>query len=160
MRLFICHVSEDQVSFVRPLADALSVDFKVWYSEYELRLGDSLLGKITEGLRSSDFGIVVLSKAFFKRKKWSEAELRGLFALETESRKVILPIRYGVTTDEVTAYSPILGDRLSVSADEGLPKVVEEIKLAVGMLERGRQLTALNSAAERVRKLELTLSGK
>jgi hypothetical protein len=43
--LFISHASEDR-DFVRPLAEALCQEYDVWYSEYELTLGDSLLQKI------------------------------------------------------------------------------------------------------------------
>lgn len=67
MMLFICHASEDR-DFVRPLAEALSKEYeKIWYSEYELRIGDPLLDKIDEGLARCDFGIVVLSKPFFEK---------------------------------------------------------------------------------------------
>ena len=46
MMLFICHGSEDRDEFVLPLAEALSKEYeKIWYSEYELRLGDRLLEK-------------------------------------------------------------------------------------------------------------------
>jgi TIR domain len=68
MFLFVCHASEDRDDFVRPLAEALRKEYeKVWYSEYELTLGDSLLEKIDQGLASCDFGIVVLSKPFLRR---------------------------------------------------------------------------------------------
>ena len=52
VKIFLSHASEDQPDFVRPLAEALSgftEEFKVWYSEYELTLGDKLLKKIDEG---------------------------------------------------------------------------------------------------------------
>src|ERR1043166_4069130 len=108
MFLFICHASEDQEDFVRPLAEALRKEYEnVWYSEYELTLGDSLLQKIDQGLASCDFGVVVLSKPFFE-KRWPRAELDGLFARETRARKVILPIWKDITEDEVKARSPIL----------------------------------------------------
>jgi hypothetical protein len=65
MRLFISHASEDK-DFVRPLAEALRPDFEVWYDEYKLTLGDSLLAKIDEGLASCDYGVVVLSPSFLR----------------------------------------------------------------------------------------------
>jgi hypothetical protein len=68
MRLFICHVSEDKSDFVAPLARKLREHFDVWYDDFQLTLGDNLLQKITEGLTTSDFGVVVLSKLSFERK--------------------------------------------------------------------------------------------
>ena len=41
-KLFISHATEDQEAVARPLADALSEHFKVWYAEYELVVGMSL----------------------------------------------------------------------------------------------------------------------
>jgi TIR domain len=82
--LFLSHAWEDKDAFVRPLAEALSLEFDVWYDEYALKPGDSLLEKISEGLRSCDRGIVVLSRHFFE-KRWTQAELNGLFAHTTKS---------------------------------------------------------------------------
>ncbi len=141
MLLFICHASEDQADFVRPLAEALKKEHDVWYSEYELTLGDSLLQKIDQGLASCDFGVVVLSKAFFA-KKWPRAELDGLFALETHSRKIILPIWKEITEEEVKAQSPILAGRLAAVS------------------ERQRNLTALDAVAQRVQSLKTTIAHK
>lgn len=159
MLLFISHASEDQKDFVEPLANELGKVFDVWYAPYQLSLGDSLLQKIDEGLRSCDFGVVVLSQAFFS-KKWPKAELDGLFALEGTSRKVILPVRKGLSPEDVAGYSPILGGRLSVSADEGLAKVVEEIRLAVDVSERKRQLTIVGTAAQKFKLLDQSLKEK
>ena len=91
MLFFICHASEDKSDFAEPLSTELSKVYDVWYDEYRLTLRDLLSAKINEGLATYDFGIVVLSLAFF-RKKWPQAELDGLFALEAKARKIILPI--------------------------------------------------------------------
>lgn len=66
--VFISHTSEDKDAIVRPLAEALAKGgLKVWYDEFELKIGDSLRRKIDKGLAHSRFGIVVLSQAFSKR---------------------------------------------------------------------------------------------
>src|SRR5882724_7671129 len=119
-RLFISHASEDKDDFVRPLAEALRVHCDVWYDEYSLKLGDSLLEEINKGLGSCDYGVVVLSHHFFT-KKWPRAELDGLFALETTTRKIILPVWRDVSSDDVLAFSPILAGRLAVRDSEGPP---------------------------------------
>lgn len=112
---FISHATEDKEDFVRPLAEALvSAGYKVWYDEHQLKLGDSLRKKIDEGLKSSKFGIVVLSLSFFK-KNWPEYELNGLVAREINGVKVILPIWHKVTKDEVLSFSPTLADKLALN---------------------------------------------
>lgn len=126
--VFICHASEDKQDFVKPLADALvKENLKVWYDEFELTLGDSLREKIDYGLANSRYGIVVLSKAFF-RKKWPKEELDGLVVRQTsEGKKVILPIWHGVGYSDVKKFSPMLAGKLAAKSEEGLEAVVAQI---------------------------------
>ena len=154
--LFLSHASEDKHDLVRPLAQRLQADFEVWYDEYELVLGDSLLQKITEGLHKCDYGVVVLSRHFFA-KKWPRAELDGLFALETTERKVILPIWKDVTEDDVKAFSPILAGRLGVPSADGIERIIYEIQRAVGLTERVRDLSQ-SKWKERFASLDIDLA--
>ncbi len=111
---FICHASEDKKSIVRPLAAALDeLRFRVWYDEFELKVGDSLRQSIDKGLVNSRYGIVILSKAFFA-KDWPQYELNGLTAREIDGEKVILPVWHGVTKADILQYSPPLADKIAV----------------------------------------------
>jgi len=129
IKLFISHASEDKEAFVKRLAAALNANpkFKVWYDGYSLRLGDSLLESISKGLHSSDYGIVVLSPAFFA-KKWPANELAGLFALETKEKKIVLPIWHNVDHDEILAFNPILADRFAIPSTKSLEEIVFAIE--------------------------------
>lgn len=112
---FISHATEDKDSFVRPLSELLiKSGYKVWYDEFQLRIGDSLRKKIDEGLKLSKYGIAVLSRDFF-RKNWPEYELNGLVAREMNGIKVILPIWHNVTRDEVLSFSPSLADKVALN---------------------------------------------
>src|SRR5439155_4565738 len=91
---FISHATEDKEKVVKPLANALTrMKYRVWYDEFELRVGDSLRQSIDKGLVNSRFGIVVLSPAFFA-KNWPKYELNGIVAREMDGNKVILTIWY------------------------------------------------------------------
>ena len=49
--VFICHASEDKAAVVEPLAASLNQQgLRVWLDRMEIRLGDSLSGKIDHGL--------------------------------------------------------------------------------------------------------------
>lgn len=114
---FISHASEDKNDIARPLAEELiRMGKKVWYDEYELRIGDSLRMKIEEGLTKSKYGIIILSHNFFS-KKWPQDELNGLWAKESSSNKVILPIWFKINKSEVVSYAPMLSDRVAVCSD-------------------------------------------
>ena len=125
--VFICHASEDKTSVARPLHDLLvSEGLKVWLDENEMKVGASLRESIDKGLAQSRFGVVILSRAFFG-KEWTERELSGLMARETERSKVILPVWHGVDRDFVVQFSPVLADRVAVSTSRGLERAAREI---------------------------------
>lgn len=114
---FISHASEDKDDFVRPLAGILKeYGFRIWYDEFELKIGDSLRESIDKGLVTSRYGIVVLSPKFLD-KNWTKYELNSLVAREIEGKKVILPIWHNVTKKQVMQYSPMLADKLALSSE-------------------------------------------
>lgn len=131
-KLFLSHAGEDKDGAARPLAEALEArGVNVWYDEYRLSLGDSLSAVIDRGLRECTHGVIILSHSFFK-KQWPQRELRGLVAREIhEGRKVILPVRHQISVEDVTKYSPPLGDKLSVSISDGIEHVADEIVRAL-----------------------------
>jgi len=133
---FISHASEDKEEFVRPLADKLSDSgYKIWYDEFELKVGDSLRRSIDRGLLKSRYGIVILSSSFFA-KNWPQYELDGLVAKEMEGRKVILPIWHKVSKDEVRSYSPSLADKVAINSSiSSLEDIVEQLGEVLGIKE-------------------------
>lgn len=158
-KLFISHASEDKADFVEPLVEALRyAGFDVWYDKFELTLGDSLLQKISQGLRECDYGVVVMSPNFF-RKKWTKAELDGLFAIESTERKVILPIWKDVTVDDVTAFSSILSGRLGAPTSGGVDAVVAEIQRAVQAAERMATFSSVENAISLFKALDDEVGG-
>jgi TIR domain len=90
--VFVSHASEDKDAVVRPLVSALRErGLRVWYDEFELRLGDSLRRRIDQGIARSAFGVVVLSPAFFA-KGWPNYELDGLVTRAVTGEQVLLPL--------------------------------------------------------------------
>ena len=131
---FIAHAGEDKETLVRPLAEALiQKDLRIWYDEFELKVGDSLRQSIDKGLVNSRYGIVVISRSFFS-KNWPQYELNALVAREIEGHKVILPIWHEVGKEEVLAYSPPLADKVALNTKsmsvaelvEALAKILRE----------------------------------
>jgi hypothetical protein len=132
--VFISHASEDKDEVVRPLALALiSEGLKVWYDEFEMKIGDSLRRKIDMGLANSRFGIVVLSKDFI-RKGWTNYELDGIITKSVSNEQVMLPIWHNLTKKEVIDYSPSLADKLarntsSFTVEEIAAEIAEVINI-------------------------------
>jgi hypothetical protein len=111
--VFISHASEDKDEVVRPLANELcNKGIKVWYDEFEMKIGDSLRRKIDKGLANSRFGIVVVSKDFIK-KGWTNYELDGIITKAVSGEQIILPIWHNITKKEVIDFSHSLADKLA-----------------------------------------------
>lgn len=122
--VFISHASEDKDAVVRPLATALQEKgVRVWYDEFEMRIGDSLRRKIDQGLANSRFGIVVISRSFIK-KGWTNYELDGLMTKAISRQQVLLPIWHDITKQEVIDYSPSLADKVARNTGQ---QTVQEI---------------------------------
>jgi hypothetical protein len=111
--VFLSHASEDKPFVGRLARELMNSGLTVWYDDFALDVGDSLRRSIDIGLRDSRYGIVVLSPHFF-RKEWPQRELDGLTAREDGRSKVLLPIWYNVSAEEVRNFSPPLADKLSV----------------------------------------------
>lgn len=125
--VFICHASEDK-EFVRNMAESLrDKGIEVWYDDFQLGWGDDLRPAIDNGLKNSKFGIVVFSKAFLAKKKWTEYELNALFSIEKIDKKVILPVWHDILRDDLAEYSPALADRLALSSNS-VNQIVSELE--------------------------------
>lgn len=124
--IFISHAFEDKI-FARALADELiRKGLRVWFDEFELKIGDSLNQKINFGLSNSRFGIVILSTNFFA-KNWTQKELGALTAKETDGEDIILPIWHNISIDEIRKQSPILADKLGISSEVALDEIIIRI---------------------------------
>ena len=105
--VFISYSSKDR-SFVERLAtDLRSRGLYVWFDQWELKVGDSLIEKINAGITSQDYLVVVLSKTSV-RSQWVMKELNAALMRElNERRVVVLPILI-----EDCAIPPLLSDKV------------------------------------------------
>ena len=130
--VFLSHATEDKETVAVPLRDALTRHgVRVWLDKTEIRIGDSLRRKIDEGIRSSRFGVVVLSPSFFA-KGWTNHELDGLVTRTVAGEQTMLPIWHEVTADDVRGYSPSLADKLALNtAEVDIDEIAEQIAAAI-----------------------------
>jgi len=128
--VFLSYASEDK-QFARRLARGLiDSGLKVWFDEFALEAGDSLRRSIDKGLRESKYGIVLLSPHFF-RKEWPQRELDGLTARDDGKSKVLIPVWYKISVEDVRKYSPPLADKLSVYYSGSTKDVISKLLRAI-----------------------------
>ena len=94
--VFVCHASEDKTDVAEPLYRHLdSVGIRCWYDRGEILWGDSIVGKINEGLKSSRFVIVIVSPALL-RTTWATKEMNAALSQEIDSGTTrVLPLMAG-----------------------------------------------------------------
>ena len=113
--LFLSHASEDKDEVARPLALALQErGLRVWYDEFELKIGDNLVAKLNAGISASRFGILVLSNSFFA-KRWTMHELDMLEHLWVTENRVLFPVWHKISEAEIRSYRVSLATRFGRS---------------------------------------------
>jgi hypothetical protein len=86
---------------------------RVWWDQFELKVGDSLVEKITLGLSRARYGVVALSRDFLAKPR-PQYELQGLTARDIVGDKVILPVWYDLGYDDVLRVNPPLVQKKSI----------------------------------------------
>jgi hypothetical protein len=124
---FISHAVEDKIPIANELCAKLEkAGLKIWYSGKELGVGDSIEKTIEKGLNRSRYGIVIFSPTYLA-KNWTIREFYTLLAKEIQEHKVILPVLYNVTLDDLKNKDLVMADRFAVNSDRGLDFVVQKL---------------------------------
>lgn len=91
-RVFLCHSSKDK-DFVERLAfDLEKVNVGVWFDKWEIRVGDSLIEKISKGIELNDYLAIIISTNSIES-EWVKREVNAALMRELEEKKVVvLPI--------------------------------------------------------------------
>lgn len=91
-RVFISHSSKDK-QFARWISvDLKNAGHRIWFDEWDIKVGDSIPRKIGHGLDECDYVAVVLSK-FAVESRWVENEWHTKYWDEIEKNKVmVLPL--------------------------------------------------------------------
>jgi hypothetical protein len=133
--VFICHASEDKQEVVLPLLEVLTErNITYWYDAAEIKWGDSLTGKVNEGLKISEYVLVILSKSFVA-KNWPRYELESALNIEVVTgRVVVLLLLVGneVEKKELLLEFPILNQKIYVTWEDNPTRVAIELANRVG----------------------------
>jgi len=107
---FISHDSRDKEQVAKPIALYLQrLLCPVWYDEFTLKAGDHLRESIEKGLKECKKCVLILSNFFFSNSGWTKVEFNSIFTREIlEEKRLILPVWYNISKDDVYNYSPSL----------------------------------------------------
>lgn len=107
---FISHDSDDKEAVAKIIAVHLQkMICPVWYDEFSLKVGDNLRESIEKGLKECKKCVLILSPNFIANKGWGQTEFESIFTRQIlEEQKLVLPIWFNVTKNDVYEYSPSL----------------------------------------------------
>jgi len=151
--VFICHASEDKIDIIYPLIEALNKHkISYWFDEAEIRWGDSLIGKINEGLRISKYVIVVLSSNFTS-KNWPIKEFETALNIEISSGEIkVLPLLVGSEEEkkEILERYPIINSKKYLTWGSSIDNIINEM-----LLRLGKRITQLEKPNEKQEDFDL-----
>ena len=117
--VFISHANKDKLSYVNDLNKVIKqLGINVFYDTDVLSWGDDFKQVLLTGTAESEFAIIVISKNFFGR-EWTERELNEFLARQNANgQKIILPLLYGITVDELKSQYPTLGNIQAIKSSD------------------------------------------
>src|SRR3989442_10851082 len=89
--VFISYSRSDRKDVEEIAQKLISRGIRVWYDQWEIGIGDSIVQKINDGISSADYLLVALSSASVKS-HWVQEELSAATALLAEKGSFILPV--------------------------------------------------------------------
>jgi len=127
MRAFISYAHQDK-GFARRLGEALQGHgIKTWIDETEIRIGENLIQRISDGLQGSDYVIAIISRNYLKS-QWARRELDAFAMREvSEDTSTILPVLIEDCEIPVFLRDKVYADFRS-GFDEPLLNLVNSIK--------------------------------
>lgn len=156
--VFISHASEDKENIVDPLVQVLKENgISCWYDKEDIAWGDSIAGKVSKGLESSQYVIFIITQTFLD-KNWTHLELNATLNTQiSNGKKKVLPIVVG----DIQPYElPLLLQDKKYIAWSHQQEIVDELKKILGksietqpdsnntftipMPKRGKKITQLD----------------
>jgi hypothetical protein len=127
-RVFISYASEDRVS-AKDIADVLKEKgLDVWYDEWELMVGDSIVERINQGIRESKYMIVVLSKNSVE-KPWCKIEVNNALNRNLTGKGILVLPALLDNCDIPPLLNDIKYADFRVSFDKGIESLIKAIQL-------------------------------
>jgi len=90
-QVFISHAFENKPIAKKIAEDLTNNGYRAWFDEWEIKVGDSIVEKINEGIKDTAFMIVLFSRCSVE-KSWVKKEMNAGFVEELKRKKIyVLP---------------------------------------------------------------------
>lgn len=138
-KIFISHASKDKDFVDQLVSDLAAHGIPVWYDKLDVRLGDSIPGKINSGISEAKYFLIVLSPAAVKS-KWVQEELNAALMRQVASAGTFLiPVLV-----EDCDVPPLLNHRRFADFRESYEAGLEELLEVFGRDAKAAELAGKN----------------
>lgn len=126
-QVFLSYAQDDK-PLARRLAEGLrAAGLRVWFDEWELAVGDSIVPRIEQAVATSDLLLVLISPRSVES-RWVRTELSSFLAHELKDRAItLIPVLI-----EDCEIPPVFADRqyldLSEDFDKGLERLISQLR--------------------------------
>lgn len=126
--VFVSHASADQATVVEPLVASLRTEgIEVWVDHDVLGSGDRLVRSIGEALGRARAVVAVISPGYLAS-TWTRTEIEAVLADEAATgRDRLVPLLHGLPADRAVEAFPLLADRLLLTIDDGIERLVARL---------------------------------
>jgi hypothetical protein len=129
-KIFLSYSWNDKEKAIQIAEKLMANGVDVWLDEWSVKIGDSLVSRINEGVKNSSYMIILVSKNYLKS-KWGNKELQSALIREAEQKKTfIIPVV--IERIEFTKMPTMLSDRIFLDMtgdiDEAISKLVRIIR--------------------------------
>ena len=128
----IISYAEEAAEFTRELHLALNeAKLRVWCDPAVLKPGEKYYETFLDGLKKSDYAIVIISPESISSNGWHQDAIRELIENESEGGARVLPILHRLSNDDLRESLPLLADRVSGDSETQLQQLAQAIRNAV-----------------------------
>ena len=117
--VFISHANKDKLNFIDELYNSLdNLGINIFYDKKSLEWGDKWKDRILDGVKQSEFAIIVISENFFDR-EWTEKELNEFLNRQNKNgQKIILPVVHNITMEQLRDKYPSVAEIQAINSQD------------------------------------------
>ncbi|MBO5341397.1 MAG: toll/interleukin-1 receptor domain-containing protein [Lachnospiraceae bacterium] len=117
--VFISHANKDKLNFIDELYNSLdNLGINIFYDKKSLEWGDKWKDRILDGVKQSEFAIIVISENFFDR-EWTEKELNEFLNRQNQNgQKIILPVVHNITMEQLRYKYPSVAEIQAINSQD------------------------------------------
>ena len=110
---------QDKLNFIDELYNSLdNLGINIFYDKKSLEWGDKWKDRILDGVKQSEFAIIVISENFFDR-EWTEKELNEFLNRQNQNgQKIILPVVHNITMEQLRDKYPSVAEIQAINSQD------------------------------------------